>query len=190
MTTCLYHLVAGPTRWVAQDDPREAFGRLADRALMDPQFDPGTGPGRVIARQGASGHRVPWGPAAWDALHAACAAAAPAAGSGRTLCVWPDGSGVLSDAPSTRSWLDRRAPEGFELLLDPAAWITPSMRGHAPDHLERIFEQLGGHPRVVGVMLPAPPGSGDPLADAISAAVGALDRPLPMLLPPGEACPD
>jgi hypothetical protein len=33
-------------------------------------------------------------------------------------------------------------------------------------------------------MLPASPGSGDPLADAIAAGVAALDRPLPLLLPP------
>ena len=69
-----------------------------------------------------------------------------------TICLRPHARHVLSDAQSCRNFMER-APEGIGLLVDPASMLTPEMLPDAEDHLGRIFDALGDHPRTAGVIL-------------------------------------
>lgn len=93
-----------------------------------------------------------WTPAAWEALDAACDGLLPAlAERGIELCLRPHARHVLSDPQACLSFL--RKHEGVRLLLDPASFMTGSMLDRAEDHVARMFEALGDHPAVAGVVL-------------------------------------
>ena len=59
------------------------------------------------------------------------------------LAIRPHARHVLSDGLSTRRFFDDHADSPFELALDPAAMLEPSMAHAVEEHLERIFEMLG-----------------------------------------------
>ncbi|MDX2132270.1 MAG: hypothetical protein SFY69_09475 [Planctomycetota bacterium] len=81
------------------------------------------------------------------------------------LVVLPHAEGVISDVPSTRTML--RARERWWLLLDPLALLTPAMLADAPDHLSRVFDALGEHERLWGLVLPGP----GPWREAVGARI-------------------
>lgn len=70
--------------------------------------------------------------------------------SGVRLCIRPHARHVISDAQSCRRLLG--AFEDLEILIDPAAMLTPEMLPAAEEHIERVVESLAGHERVVGVV--------------------------------------
>ncbi len=70
-----------------------------------------------------------------------------------TLVFRPHARHVLSDARSCVSFLNERAGDAVEVLLDPSGMLTPDMLAGADDHLARAFEAMAPHPRVTGLVL-------------------------------------
>jgi len=80
-----------------------------------------------------------------DAFAAFCDAIVdPLRAHGVRLCFRPHARHVLSDVPSSVSFLRERAAAPFEVALAPATMLTPSMLDMLDDHLRRMFETLGG----------------------------------------------
>ncbi len=106
-----------------------------------------------------------WGPAGRAAFESWCDRLLPALRERRlTALLRTSARDVLSDAPTCADFLRRREGQPFELLLDPCAMLTESMLPAADDHLLRIFESLGMHPRVGALVLPGPDSSAALLA--------------------------
>lgn len=64
--------------------------------------------------------------------------------AGRTLVLRPHARHVLSDIPSCLSFAKARAGQPFELLIEPAALLTPDTLRDAPEHIERIVSAATG----------------------------------------------
>lgn len=79
-------------------------------------------------------------------------AAVEAWSGGRRLAIWPTSTGVISDVPSTLSFL--RARPHWKLVLEPLALLTEAMRGSAEEHLRRMAEVLEDHPALMGLVFP------------------------------------
>lgn len=95
-----------------------------------------------------------WGKEAWSRLDAWCDSHLPdLAAEGRTICFRPHPRHTLSDAQSCVSFLNKRAGQPFQLLLDPVGLLTPTMLPRAEDHLNRVLEALADHPGVAGVIV-------------------------------------
>jgi hypothetical protein len=95
-----------------------------------------------------------WSATGWTAFERVAKeldAAAEAAGV--DVILRPHARHVLADPQSTLAWLRRTSPQRLKILLDPAAWLTPSMLETADDHLARAFESFTGHPAVWGTVL-------------------------------------
>ncbi|GJQ28149.1 MAG: hypothetical protein HBSAPP03_00330 [Phycisphaerae bacterium] len=92
-----------------------------------------------------------WMPTARRAFEAALGPWDELAAQGRAA-LWPMAEGVISDIPSTLSFL--RARSGWGLVLEPAAMMTAGMRPEAEDHVARLAEALAGHGSLRGVVLP------------------------------------
>ncbi len=73
-------------------------------------------------------------------------------GEGVVPVVWARSGDVISDAPSTLSFV-RGSPK-WKFLADPAAVITPQMRGDAGEHIERLADLMLAHSACVGVVHP------------------------------------
>lgn len=116
---------------------------------------------RLVSRSGwiAQGRTsedpvIPWAAGARGALDQAVEALAPAmAGRGITLLLWPRAGDVLSDIPSTLTFLRRWSGGGVGLLLEPAALIAESMLGRVEEHLGRIGEALGAHEATAAILM-------------------------------------
>lgn len=65
------------------------------------------------------------------------------------LAIRPHARHVLSDPASTLSFLNARLGEPFGLALDPISLLEPTMLPVVEEHLERIFEMLGGRAELV-----------------------------------------
>jgi hypothetical protein len=79
-----------------------------------------------------------WSRASWDSFDASLAALT--ASTTRPLILWANAGAMLSDAVSTLSFARRNPP--VRLMVDPVAWLTPSMLKDAPDHLARFAQAL------------------------------------------------
>ncbi len=169
------------------------FARFADASVGD---DPGRwaqaceGTPRVVLTSGthASPDEDPgawlasWSDRGWAAFDERVRDASNAAGArGVELLLRPDARGMLSDAVSTLSWCTRGGGQRQSLLLDPVAWLVPSMLRDLDDHLARLNElgeALIEHGRVACVVLRSlTHGAGDQLAPA-SISDGDLDAKL------------
>ncbi len=96
-----------------------------------------------------------WSAAGWERLEEACRALAAAAKDASEVLFRTHASHILSDVPSCLRFLRQVEQWGGRggLLLDPAAMLTASMLPAAPDHLERVFANLGPHPATAAVVL-------------------------------------
>jgi len=98
-------------------------------------------------------HRT-WTKDTWSRLERWCDAALPHLERRRaTACFRPHVRHVLSDPQSCVSFLKRRAGQPFEILLDAAGFLTPSMLSRAEDHLRRAMDALAEHPGIAGVLI-------------------------------------
>jgi hypothetical protein len=98
-------------------------------------------------------HRT-WSPAAWAQLSALCDALVPELRSrGATACFRPHARHILADPQSCLAFLRKRENQPLEVLLEPAAFLTPEMLPRAEDHLSRAFEALGSSPRTAALLL-------------------------------------
>lgn len=185
-------------RLVHDDDASAVFAHLTDASILGEGWVPPTGAGRVVVSSATRGDGPGWALPGWEALQRTCERLAPAlAEGGVSVCVRPHASDVLCDWPRARAWLDAWAARGFELLLDPVAWLTPGMLPLAADHLERIFDRLGEAPGVAALALtgaraegdrlaPCPLGEGAIDAGAVLGLVAASPAAgLPIVLPEG-----
>jgi hypothetical protein len=66
--------------------------------------------------------------------------------------LWPHAGGVVSDAPSLQTFLRTRQRLEWSFIFDPAAMITPAMAATAQHHFDRLFAQLGEHPRACALV--------------------------------------
>lgn len=71
---------------------------------------------------------------------------------GQTLCLRPHARHVLSDPSSCLKFLREHEDVPVEVVLEPAAMLTPGMLTEAQVHLTRIVETIGRMPRVAGVL--------------------------------------
>lgn len=160
------------------DEPAAGPGRVLDdagavRAMVcdrNPLADAGAvapergGAGAVVAWTGWYGRRdgsgvTPldprvWTDAGWSAFEAACGMIAGATGGGHGVWFRPHARHVLGDAQrcrvAARGWAERG--QGFGLLLEPAALLTPSMLEAAADHIARMLEAVGDSPALAGIV--------------------------------------
>jgi hypothetical protein len=79
------------------------------------------------------------------------------------LAVLPTHDGVISDVPSTLTFL--RGHPSWSMVLEPAALLTPEMAEAAEEHLERMGDALAGHAALVGCILPP---DDSPLREGVS----------------------
>lgn len=94
-----------------------------------------------------------WTPEAWETFEKVVANIGPAlAAKKMSLLLRPHARHVLSDAQGCRQYMER-APEGVNLLLDPASMLTPDMLPDAEDHLARTLDALAAHPKTAGIVL-------------------------------------
>lgn len=148
--------------------------------LGDPKWAlPATIPsGRVVVSSGwipesdgggaATSGLATWGPLGRAAFESLCdRLAAELAPRGATALFRPHVRHVLSDAPSSVGFLQRRAGGPFGLLLDPVAMLARGMLPRAEEHLARILGALAANPATWGVVLAnAQPGPDGALAPA------------------------
>jgi hypothetical protein len=145
----------------AADDPRDVLA-LFDRT--NPLADDWKIPTQVAANQRlitwsgtlATGddlfasHPLNWLAAGRTALDSFCEQILPTLkGHHQQIAFRPHARHILSDAPSTQDFLNKHPAEPFELALDPAAMIESTMQATIVDHLERIFETLGGRAAMI-----------------------------------------
>lgn len=109
-----------------------------------------------------------WSRASWDSFDASLAALT--ASTTRPLILWTNAGAMLSDAVSTLSFA-RRQP-AVRLMVDPVAWLTPSMLKDAPDHLARFAQALTLCESIDAVVLRAIPNDHD--ADRARSALAPL----------------
>lgn len=112
----------------------------------------GLGPTRIVfahARpsKAEDGPVLAWTRSSVEGLHGACRRWLSAIDPGATLLLWPRADQIVSDIPSAWSLLRTLETERLGLVLDPDAMITPSMREHREDHLERFADALAAQPR-------------------------------------------
>lgn len=185
-------------RLVRDDGARAIFAHLTDASILDEDWTPPPDAGRVVVSSATHADGPGWALPGWEGLQRACERLSPAlAEDGASVCVRPHAADVLCDWPRARAWLEPWAPRGFELLLDPVAWLTPGMLPLAADHLERIFDRLGDAPGVAGVVLtgarvegdrvvPCPLGEGALEPGAVLELLAASPAAgLPIVLPEG-----
>lgn len=96
-----------------------------------------------------------WVGRGWEALDRAVEVALSR--SGPRMLIRPAWTDVISDAPSSNRFLDRRQEWGdgvarLGLLLDPAAMLAPTMIANAEDHITRILELVASREGVDGVV--------------------------------------
>lgn len=138
-------------------DPQsgEIFARELDASVGDDPKGWATrcaGVGRVILRSGslsqvgdedrdAPAWLASWSERGWADFDERVREAHQAAQEqGVELLIRPHAQGMLSDAVSTLSWCTRAGGLHQSLLLDPIAWLVPSMVPDAKDHLIRLCE--------------------------------------------------
>jgi hypothetical protein len=97
-------------------------------------------------------HPLAWAAPAWDALGRALEELATLAGAARRVLVRPHARHVVSDIPSCLRLVERLAVPVVGVILDPASMLTPGMLPARQDHVLRILEALGAHPRVDAVI--------------------------------------
>lgn len=69
------------------------------------------------------------------------------------LAIRPHARHVLSDAQGCITFLKKREGQPFELLVEPAAMLTPDMLPDAAEHLERIIDALARFEAVAGFLV-------------------------------------
>jgi hypothetical protein len=150
------------------DDAGECFATVAlfdpldaDRGIQTAtEFASGThGPGLVVLRSGREtleeSGSLAWLPESRDRFSAVCDAfetAWLAKQSPGNVALWPQAAGVVSDAPSLQTFLRTRQRVEWRFIFDPAALITPAMAPTAEHHFDRLFAQLGEHPRACALV--------------------------------------
>jgi hypothetical protein len=72
---------------------------------------------------------------------------------------WPRVDDAISDVPGIMTFL--RTTPGWQVLLEPAALLSPDMHALAEEHLARILGTFAGHAGVWGVLMPAIPAAPD-----------------------------
>lgn len=110
--------------------------------------------GGAVAEESDEHHWAAWAPASRAAFIAACDAADDrfrAAGS--LLCLLPRAADALSDVPGVLTFLRQRAASSLRIVLDPVLLLTPSMLGHAEDHLARAILSIGAMPGVAAIIV-------------------------------------
>jgi len=128
--------------------------------------EPGAMPARLgalprIVRSAPLGGGLAWlspARAAWFAR----ADALERAPGGAPLVIYPRARDVISDVPSTLTFL--RSRPAWRLMLDPAELLTPEMVERAEEHLTRFADTLAQHEAMLGVVLPS---DDDPLAKLV-----------------------
>jgi hypothetical protein len=89
-------------------------------------------------------HPYTWLSAGHETLASRCAEIESRLASiDRRLVLQPHHRHVLSDAPSSRSFLESRDGGSIGVALAPASMLTPDMAADAAEHLERMFQMLG-----------------------------------------------
>lgn len=73
-------------------------------------------------------------------------------GEGCTPVLWPRCGDVISDAPSTLSFV--RGNSKWKFLVDPAGLMTPEMRTSAVEHMVRLIDLMVSHEACAGVVHP------------------------------------
>lgn len=68
------------------------------------------------------------------------------------LVLWPRSTDVISDSPSTLSFI--RSNPKWKFLVDPASLITESMRGDVMEHVDRLIELMIAHDACAGIIHP------------------------------------
>lgn len=95
----------------------------------------------VVCRSGWTEEGLSWMPGARGELSRALTMLVPELHRrGRELWLWPGAAHVLSDAPSTMSFVRTLAEARVGVLFDPASLLTREMLAHSEEHLERLFE--------------------------------------------------
>lgn len=69
------------------------------------------------------------------------------------LVLWPRSTDVISDSPSTLSFI--RSNPKWKFLVDPASLITESMRRDVMEHVDRLIELMIAHDACAGIIHPA-----------------------------------
>jgi hypothetical protein len=123
------------------------------------------------------------------------AARAAVAGTDRRVVWCPDAATALSDIPSVRSEAQNWTPDDpFDLLIDPAAFLTPAIVPTAEEHLDRVAEAVVSLDRVWAVLIAdrvvtdgglVARAVGDgvlPLPALARCATAAVDRGIPVVL--------
>jgi hypothetical protein len=95
-----------------------------------------------------------WSQDSWARLDRWCDTALPhLQRNNASACLRPHTRHILSDPQSCLTFLRRHENQPFELLLEPAAFLTPSMLPRADDHLTRAMDALAYHPAVRAILL-------------------------------------
>ncbi|MFO0857647.1 MAG: hypothetical protein U0640_09865 [Phycisphaerales bacterium] len=68
------------------------------------------------------------------------------------LVLWPRSTDVISDSPSTLSFI--RSNPKWKFLVDPASLITESMRRDVMEHVDRLIELMIAHDACAGIIHP------------------------------------
>lgn len=128
-----------------------------------------------------------WSATGWTAFERVAGQLDEAASAaGVDVILRPHARHVLADPQSTLAWLKRTSPARLRVLLDPAAWLTPSMLDTAEDHLARAFESFAGHPAVWGTVLTGlarvepEDDEGVPGGELVACPIGSADSVLPL----------
>jgi hypothetical protein len=109
----------------------------------------------LVATGWVTGESPAWLPSnrpAFDAFAAHFATLASDAGVIPTLV--PFRTGVLSDAPSTLTFLRGSASKGWRFVLSPADLWTPELLPNAHDHMLRLLETIALHEAFAGWIMP------------------------------------
>lgn len=83
----------------------------------------------------------------------------------------PFSKGVLSDSPSTLTFLRGSASKGWRFLLSPPDLWTPQIAENGVDHLHRLLETIALHEAFAGWIMPVG------LADNLAPGHGAVQIP-------------
>ncbi|MEO1007412.1 MAG: hypothetical protein AAFX79_02490 [Planctomycetota bacterium] len=112
------------------------------------------GPDADAARYRFPAGAPTWTPDAWAAFEDVLGATlAEASRRGTQILLRPHSRHMASDVPSIQKTLSLFEDPRLGLLLDPAMMLSADMLPDAADHLLRILEALGGHPRTAAVLL-------------------------------------
>ncbi len=121
--------------------------------------------------EGEHGAMRTWSPDAWKRLLAwGDTAGRWAHANGIRIWLRPHARHIVSDAPRCVAIARELAERPIDIVLDPAAMLTPEMFPLAGEHIARIIASLAGHERVAGIII----ANGDHTAGAVDGALSLV----------------